>query len=268
MAPYDPLDIDFAAMLSPFARALARHRRFRPRCALAGDLRRATALAVGFISSFLGSTLGALIGVTSAYFGGRIDMLDPTLHGYPAGLPHHRAGARRGRGLGKFPVGGLDLNLILAITIPIIPKVARVVRSTALGIRAMPYIDAARTAGYSQPYRHASYDSERGAPYLIMLTAFIAQAILLEASFVPRPWRHRADRRLGPDALRIVGAILPRSAVDDHFPRPSDQPGGVRLQHVRGQPARLSRSALPHLTYAPPQAMKTVLFPFDIKSLE
>ena len=34
-----------------------------------------TALAVGFISSFLGSTLGALIGVTSAYFGGRIDMI-------------------------------------------------------------------------------------------------------------------------------------------------------------------------------------------------
>ena len=32
-----------------------------------------TALAVGFISSFVGSTLGALIGVASAYFGGRID---------------------------------------------------------------------------------------------------------------------------------------------------------------------------------------------------
>ncbi len=85
--------------------------------------------------------------------------------------------------LGKFPVLGLDLNLIIAIAIPIVPKVARVVRSAALGVRAMPYVDAARAAGYSHRriiFRHIIPNVT--APYLIMLTAFIAQAILLEAS--------------------------------------------------------------------------------------
>jgi peptide/nickel transport system permease protein len=63
------------------------------------------------------------------------------------------------------------------------PKVARVVRSSALAIREMPYIDAARACGYSHArivLRHIVPNVV--APYLIMLTAFVAQAILLEAS--------------------------------------------------------------------------------------
>ena len=85
--------------------------------------------------------------------------------------------------LGKFPVMGLDVNLIIAIAIPMIPKVARVVRSAALAIRGLPYVDAARAAGYSHPriiFRHIAPNVV--APFLIMFTAFIAQAILLEAS--------------------------------------------------------------------------------------
>ena len=73
--------------------------------------------------------------------------------------------------------------MIIAIAIPMIPKVARVVRSSALAIREMPYIDAARAAGFSHTriiFRHIVPNVV--APYLIMLTAFVAQAILLEAS--------------------------------------------------------------------------------------
>jgi peptide/nickel transport system permease protein len=47
----------------------------------------------------------------------------------------------------------------------------------------MPYVDAARTAGYSHTriiFRHMAPNVV--APYLIMLTAFVAQAILAEAS--------------------------------------------------------------------------------------
>ena len=58
--------------------------------------------------------------------------------------------------LRKFVVGGVDVNLIIAIAIPIIPRVARVVRAAALGVRVMPYVDAARAAGYSQ---HAASSS-------------------------------------------------------------------------------------------------------------
>ena len=40
-------------------------------------------------------------------------------------------------------------NVILAITIPFIPRCARVVRSSALAVRETPYIDAARACGFS-----------------------------------------------------------------------------------------------------------------------
>src|ERR1051325_8156668 len=85
--------------------------------------------------------------------------------------------------LRKFVIAGIDVNLIYAIAIPIIPRVARVVRAAALSIRVMPYVDAARAAGYSNTriiFRHMAPNVV--APYLIMFTAFIAQAILLEAS--------------------------------------------------------------------------------------
>jgi peptide/nickel transport system permease protein len=85
--------------------------------------------------------------------------------------------------LGKNVVFGIDWNLIIAIGLPMVPKVARVVRSSALAVREMPYIDAARTAGFSHAriiFRHIVPNVL--APYLIMLTAFVGQAILLEAS--------------------------------------------------------------------------------------
>jgi peptide/nickel transport system permease protein len=77
---------------------------------------------------------------------------------------------------------GVD-KVIVAITIPFIPRCARVVRSTALSVREMPYVDAARSIGYSHTriiLRHMVPNVM--APFLIMITAFVGQAILLEAS--------------------------------------------------------------------------------------
>src|SRR5207253_9079911 len=74
-------------------------------------------------------------------------------------------------------------NVIMAITIPMIPRAALVARSSALAIREMPYVDAARAAGFSHRriiLRHMLPNVM--APYLIMLTAYLGQAILLEAS--------------------------------------------------------------------------------------
>ena len=74
-------------------------------------------------------------------------------------------------------------NVILAITIPMIPNCARVVRSSALQVREIPYIDAARSLGYSHArivLRHMAPNVM--APYLIMFTSFLGQAILAEAS--------------------------------------------------------------------------------------
>ena len=64
-----------------------------------------------------------------------------------------------------------------------IPRCAQVIRSCALSIREMPYVDAARASGFRHPriiFRHIMPNV--AAPYLIMLTAFLGQAILVEAS--------------------------------------------------------------------------------------
>jgi peptide/nickel transport system permease protein len=184
VAPYDPLAIDFGAMLAPpswqhwmgtdaFGRDILSRIIYGAR----------TALAVGLLSSAIGSGIGAVIGVVSAYFGGVIDMAIQRFMDILLSFPIIVLALAVVAVLGKWPVGGLDLNLIIAIAIPMIPKVARVVRSSALAIRGLPYIDAARAAGYRHSriiFRHITPNVV--APFLIMFTAFIAQAILLEAS--------------------------------------------------------------------------------------
>jgi len=163
--------------------SLVRHGRLRPRHLLAPDLWLATALVIGFTSSFVGSSVGAILGIASAYFGGRIDIWIQRVVDILLAFPIIVLALVVVAAFGKLLLEGIDVNLILAIAIPIVPRVARVVRAAALSVRVMPYVDAARAAGYSHTriiFRHMAPNVV--APYLIMLTAFIAQAILAEAS--------------------------------------------------------------------------------------
>jgi peptide/nickel transport system permease protein len=184
VAPYDPLAIDFASILAApswehwcgtdaYGRDICSRLIYGSR----------TALVIGFFSSFMGSTLGAILGVASAYFGGRIDNIIQRVMDILLAFPLIVLALVVVAALRRFVIGGVDVNLIFAIAIPIIPRVARVVRAAALSVRVMPYVDAARAAGYSNSriiFRHMAPNVV--APYLIMLTAFIAQAILAEAS--------------------------------------------------------------------------------------
>lgn len=184
VAPYDPLDVKYDAM---FAAPSLQHwlgtdnfgRDVYSRIIYGAR----TALAVGFLASFWGSTVGAIIGVISAYFGGKIDMLIQRVMDVLLSFPIIILALTVAALLGKRIILGVDINLVIAIGLPMVPKVARVVRASALAIRELPYIDAARTAGFSHAriiFRHIVPNVT--APYLIMLTAFVAQAILLEAS--------------------------------------------------------------------------------------
>jgi len=179
LAPYDALMTDYGAMLSaPSVQHLlgtdAYGRDVFSRIVFGSQ----TALIVGVGASFIGATLGALIGVASAYFGGRIDMIVQrimdVLISFPLIILALAVVAILGTGV---------QNVILAIAIPMIPRCARVVRASALSVREMPYVDAARAAGFRDSrivLRHMLPNVM--APYLIMLTAFLGQAILLEAS--------------------------------------------------------------------------------------
>ena len=184
VAPYDPLEVDYAGLLAaPSAEHWLGTDNFG-RDVFSRILHGAqTALSIGFLASILGSTLGASVGVASAYFGGRIDMVVQRLMDVVLSFPIIVLALAVVAILGKNVVFGVDWNLVLAIGLPMVPKVARVVRASALAVREMPYIDAARTAGFSHAriiFRHIVPNVT--APYLIMLTAFVGQAILLEAS--------------------------------------------------------------------------------------
>ena len=184
VAPYDPLEIDFASILSApsldhwcgtdaYGRDICSRLIYGSR----------TALVIGFTSSFIGSSIGAVLGIASAYFGGKIDDWIQRIMDVLLAFPIIVLALVVVAAFGKLLVVGMDLNLIIAIAIPILPRVERIVRAAAFSVRVMPYVDAARAAGYSHTriiFRHMAPNVV--APYLIMLTAFIAQAILAEAS--------------------------------------------------------------------------------------
>ena len=179
MAPYDPVATDYAAMLAAPSRAHwlgtdAFGRDVLSRIIFGSR----TAMLVGFACAMVGATAGAIIGVSSAYFGGKIDLLIQRVLdiflAFPLIILALAVVSILGTGI---------LNVIVAITVPMIPRAALVARSSALAIREMPYVDAARAAGFRHGriiLRHMLPNVM--APYLIMLTAFLGQAILLEAS--------------------------------------------------------------------------------------
>lgn len=179
LAPYDPLANDFGAMFAApgpghwfgtdvFGRDVLSRIIYGAR----------TALLVGFAASFGGATLGAMVGVTAAYFGGTTDLviqrLADILISFPIIILALTIVAILGSG---------TVNLILAIALSFVPRIELVVRASALSIREMTYVEAARAIGAGSwriIFRHMVPNV--AAPYLVMLTAFLGQAILLEAS--------------------------------------------------------------------------------------
>ena len=176
---YDPTRNNFGAMLEPpsadywlgtdqFGRDLYSRIVYGAR----------TALLVGFVSAFVGGTVGLILGVASAHFGGRLDLVltgvMDVLMAFPLII----------LALAMVSIFGTGTsNVIMAITIPFIPRCARVVRSSALAVREMPYIDAARACGFGHAriiLRHMVPNVF--APYLVIMTAAVGQAILLESS--------------------------------------------------------------------------------------
>src|SRR5207244_10524665 len=138
VAPYDPLATDYATMLQApssfhwfgtdsFGRDVLTRIIYGSR----------TALWIGFASAFLGATFGALIGVTSAYFGGKIDLVlqrfMDLLLSFPLIILSLVVVSLLGSGM---------TNVIFAITVPIVPRCVFVLRCSALALRALPFVAA------------------------------------------------------------------------------------------------------------------------------
>ena len=179
IAPYSPTSNDFSAMTEAPSWAHWLGTDQLGRDILSRILFGArTAYIVGLTSAVVGGASGLVLGVGSAYFGGRIDLFLQRILDIVMSFPLIIMA------LAVVSIFGTGVqNVIIAITIPLIPRCARVVRSAALVIREVPYLDAARACGFGAAriiLRHMVPNVM--APFLIMVTAFVGQAILAEAS--------------------------------------------------------------------------------------
>ena len=147
-------------------------------------------LLVGLGSTLVASLLGGIIGLLSGYVGGKTDLVVQRVMDILQGLPLLVLALVMAAALGpSIP------NVILAISIPIMPRAARVIRSSVLSIREFQYIEAARSLGLTHlriAFRHILPNTI--GPFIVLGTAQLGSAILTEAALsflglgVPEPY--------------------------------------------------------------------------------
>jgi peptide/nickel transport system permease protein len=147
-------------------------------------------LAVGIGSTTLGATIGVMIGLTSGYLSGWVDLVFQRLTDIFQALPLLVLALVMTAALGpSLP------NVIIAIAIPLIPVVSRVIRANTLALRELPFVEAAKSIGMSETriaLRHVLPNTL--APLIVLATAQLGSTILTEASLsflglgIPEPY--------------------------------------------------------------------------------
>jgi peptide/nickel transport system permease protein len=147
-------------------------------------------LVVGLASTLLGAGFGGLVGLLSGYLGGRPDLVTQRLMDVMQALPILVLALVMAAAMGPSLT-----NAIIAISVPIIPRAARIVRASVLTIRESPYVEAARAIGVGHArmaFRHVLPNTM--GPFIVLVTAQLGGAILVEAALsflglgVPEPY--------------------------------------------------------------------------------
>jgi len=135
-------------------------------------------LAVGAGAMGLGAVIGISVGLASGYLGGWFDLIVQRLLDIMQALPLLVMAIVMAASLGPSL-----RNTIIAIAIPLVPTVSRVVRSNTLSLREQPFVEAARAVGMGElriAVRHVLPNTL--APLIVLATAQLGSAILVEAS--------------------------------------------------------------------------------------
>jgi peptide/nickel transport system permease protein len=147
-------------------------------------------LAVGIGSTALGSSIGVMVGLASGYLSGWVDLVFQRITDILQALPLLVLALVMTAALGpSLP------NVIIAIAIPLIPTVARVIRANTLALREQPFVEAAKSIGMSEmriALRHVLPNTL--AALIVLATAQLGSTILTEASLsflglgIPEPY--------------------------------------------------------------------------------
>ena len=191
VAPYDPTTTSAKMSLSPPGSDMLFGGDMMGRDVLSRIIHGARiSLAVGIGSTVLGGLIGTVIGLMCGYWMGLFDLLIQRIIDMMQALPLLVMALVMAASLGP----SLE-NTIIAISIPLVPQVARVIRSNVLSLRELPFVEAARAVGMSDlriVYRHILPNTL--APLIVLGTAQLGSAILTEASLsflglgVPEPY--------------------------------------------------------------------------------
>ena len=134
-------------------------------------------MLVGFLAVITGTGVGAVVGLISGYFMGKVDAIVQRVVDMWMSFPDLILA------LTIVAVFGNTIpNVILAIAATILPRGVRVVRSSVISIREMDYTTAARAVGASDlriMFRHVMPNTV--APFLIIMSSMFGNAILTEA---------------------------------------------------------------------------------------
>ena len=137
-----------------------------------------TSLFVAFCAVLLGTTVGSLWGVACGYLGGRFDLMSQRVMEILQSFPDLILAMAISMAIGT----GLPA-VIVAIAITRIPFGGRVIRSVALSVREMPYVEAARASGASALRIMGLHVLPQCiAPYLVLATTHLGVAIVIEAA--------------------------------------------------------------------------------------
>jgi len=191
VAPYDPTQTNAKMSLSPPGIEMLFGGDMMGRDVLSRIIHGSRiSLAVGIGSTLLGGIIGTIIGLMCGYFMGWFDLIIQRIIDMMQALPLLVMALVMAASLGP----SLE-NTIIAISIPLVPQVARVIRSNVLSLREMPFVEAARSVGMSHSriaFRHILPNTL--APLIVLGTAQLGSAILTEASLsflglgVPEPY--------------------------------------------------------------------------------
>jgi peptide/nickel transport system permease protein len=137
-----------------------------------------TSLFVAFSAVLLGTTVGSLWGVACGYLGGRFDLVSQRIMEVLQAFPDLILAMAISMAIGT----GLPA-VIAAIAVTRIPFGGRVIRSVAISVREMPFVEAGRAAGASQLRVMTLHVLPQCvAPYLVLATTHLGVAIVIEAA--------------------------------------------------------------------------------------